>query len=394
MRHVYLDHQSTTPVKPEVFEAMAPFFTELFGSSSSLHHHGLRARDALGKARTQVAALIHAESDEEIIFTSGGTESANLAVKGTAYANRKRGNHIVTSAIEHPAVLNSIEFLEQQGFTSTRVGVNSEGWVNPEAVRAAMTEQTILICVHHVNHDIGTIESIRDVGAIAAERGIPLFVDAGASGGWMPIDVQELGVSLLSLSPHRFYGPKGVGILYRNRRARLTSLIHGGVQEGGRRAGMENVPAIVGAGAAAELANRELPERIAHTARLQQRLWDGLRTNISELKLNGPVPGPKRISNNLNISIGYVEGEGVTLLGDMQGISLTSGTSCVSKSLKISPVLLAIGVEHSFAQGTVILSLGIDNTEEEIDYVLVTLPKIVAKLRQMSPLWEEFQRGR
>jgi cysteine desulfurase len=348
----------------------------------------LRARDALARARAQVAALIHAESPEDIIFTSGGTESANLAVKGTAYANQRRGNHIVASAIEHPAVLNSIEFLEKQGFTSTKVGVDAEGWVDPDKVRAALSDQTTLICVHHVNHDIGVIEPIREIGAITGERGIPLFVDAGASGGWLPIDVQQLGIGLLSLSPHRFYGPKGVGILYRNRRARLASLIHGGVQEGGRRAGTENVPAIVGAGAAAGLAQRDLAARMAQTARLQHHLWEGLKAKISHLKLNGPQPGANRLSTNLNLSIEFVEGEGVMLLADMQGIALTSGTSCVSKSLKVSPVLSAIGLEHSLAQGAIILSLGKDNTEEEMDYVIETLPKIVSKLRGMSPLWD------
>ncbi len=389
MRHVYLDHQTTTPVAPEVFAAMAPYFTEMFGSPSSLHRHGLRARDALAKARAQIAALIHAESPEDILFTSGGTESANLAIKGAAYANQRRGNHIVASAIEHPAVLNSIEFLEKHGFISTKVAVDAEGLIDPEKVRAAMTEQTILVCIHQANHDIGAIEPIREIGAIAGERGIPLFVDAGASGGWLPIDVQQSGIGLLSLSPHRFYGPKGIGILYRHRRARLTSLIHGGVQEGGRRAGTENVPGIVGAGAAAELAGRDLAQRIAHTSRLQRRLWEGLKAKIPRLKLNGPEPGSRRLSTNLNLSIEGVEGEGVMLLADMQGIALTSGTSCVSKSLKVSPVLSAIGLEHSLAQGAVILSLGKDNTEEEIDYVIETLPKIVTKLRRMSPGWKE-----
>jgi len=389
MRHVYLDHQTTTPVAPEVFAAMAPYFSEIFGSPSSLHRHGLRTRDALARARAQVAALIHAESPDDIIFTSGGTESANLAIKGAADANQRRGNHIVASAIEHPAVLNSIEFLEKHGFTSTRVAVDGAGLIDPDKVRAAITEQTILLCVHHANHDIGAIEPIREIGALAGERGIPLFVDACVTGGWLPIDVQQSGVGLLSLSPHRFYGPKGVGILYRNRRARLTSLIHGGVQEGGRRAGTENVPAIVGAGAAAELAERDLAQRITHTIRLQRRLWDGLKANIPHLKLNGPEPGAKRLSTNLNLSIEGVEGEGVMLLADMQGIALTSGTSCVSKSLKISPVLSAIGLEHSLAQGAIILSVGKDNTEEDIDYVIETLPKIVTKLRRMSPSWKD-----
>ena len=393
MRRVYLDHQSSTPVLPEVFEAMKPFFTEAFGSPSSLHELGLRARDALARARAQVAALINAESPDDIIFTSGGTESANLAVKGTAYANQRRGRHVVLSEIEHPSVVNSVEFLAKHGFTATRVKVDADGFVNPQHIRAAITDQTILVCVHHVNHDIGTVEPIREIGAITREKGIPLFVDAVASGGWWSIDVQAMGAGLLSLSPHRFYGPKGVGVLYRSRRAPLDGVIHGGVQEGGRRAGTENVPAIVGAGVAAEIARRELPRRISHTAGLQKRLWEGIRNNVPYVKLNGPAPGPGRISTNLNISAEFIEGEGLALMLDVQGVAVASGPSCVSKSLKVSPVLMAIGLDHSLAQGNVILSLGEENTAEGIDFAIETLARVVARLRGMSPAWDEFQRG-
>jgi len=393
MHRVFLDHQATTPVLPEVFEAMKPFLSEACGSPSSLHQLGLRARDALARAREQVAAFINAESPDEILFTSGGTESANLAVKGTAYANQRRGDHIVISEIEHPSVINSVEFLKKQGFNCTRVKVDPEGFVDPAEVRAALTEKTILICVHHVNHDIGTIEPIREIGEIAAGKGIPLFVDAVASGGWLPIDVRALGVQLLSLSPHRFYGPKGVGVLYRNRRARLTSLLHGGVQEGGLRAGTENVPAIVGAGVAAEVAARELPQRAAHTAGLQQRLWDGLKSRVEYVRLNGPEPGPHRSSTNLNLSVEFIEGEGLALALDLEGIAVASGPSCISHSLKISPVLTAIGLGHSLAQGNVLLSLGRENTTEEIDFVVDKFARAVARLRSLSPLWEDFQRG-
>lgn len=393
MRRVFLDHQSTTPVLPEVVEAMRPFFNEAFGSPASLHQLGLRARDALAKAREQSAALINAASPEEIIFTSGGTESANLAVKGTALANQRRGNHIVVTEIEHPSVLSSVEYLQKHGFKYTKVTVDPEGRIDPKAVRAAISDRTILVCVHHANHDIGTLEPIREVSAITAAKGIPLFVDAVASGGWLPIDVQALGIDLLSLAPHRFYGPKGVGVLYRNRRVRLTSLIHGGVQEGGLRAGTENVPAIVGAGVAAELAAREMPRRIARVAGLQRRLWDGIKAGVAHVKLNGPEPGPKRISTNLNVSVEFVEGEGLALILDVNGIAIASGPSCISKSLKIPPVLTAIGLNHGLAQGSIILSPGKDNTEEEIDYVIETFAKVVAKLRAISPMWDEFQRG-
>src|SRR5687767_7395337 len=296
MRRVYLDHQASTPVLPEVFDAMKPYFTEAFGNPSSLHQHGLRVRDAITKARQQCAALINAESAEDIIFTSDGTESSNLAIKGVAYANQRRGNHLVVCETEHPSVINSVEFLEKQGFTCTRVKVDKEGVINPEHVRAALTDKTILIAVHHVNHDIGTIEPVKEIGKIAAEKGIAFYVDCEASAGWLPIDVQSWGANLASFSPHRFYGPKGVGVLYRNRKARLVSILHGGVQEGGRRSGTENVPAIVGGGLAAEIALREMPRWIEHTAKLQKRLWDGLKKNITYIKLNGPEPSPRRIS--------------------------------------------------------------------------------------------------
>jgi len=393
MRQVYLDHLSATPLLPEAFEAMKPFFLEAYGNASSLHQHGLRVRDALAKARTQIAALINAESADDIFFTSCGTESVNLAVKGVAYANRRRGNHIVWSEVEHPAILSSIEFLEKEGFTHTKVPVDRDGQLIVDKLREAITDKTTLICVQLANHDIGTLQPVAEVGRIAAEKGVPLFVDANSSAGWAPLDVQHLGASLLSLSPHRFYGPKGVGVLYRNRRARIVSILHGGVQEGGRRAGTENVPAIVGAGVAAEVALRELPARIEHVSALQHRLWNGLKSRIPYIKLNGPEPGPNRIANNINISTEFIEGEGQLLLLDLNGVAVASGSSCVSKSLKISHVLAAIGLDHALAQGNLILTLGKDNTAEDIDYVVDAFAKIVEKLRGMSPMWDEFERG-
>jgi cysteine desulfurase len=389
MRHVYLDHQSATPVLPEAREAMQLFFAEAFGNPSSPHQHGLRAREALEAARAQVARLINAASPEEIIFTSDGTESANLAVQGSAWAQQRRGSHLVVSRIEHPAVLNSVAFLEKQGFACARVAVDAEGFVDPENVRAAIIDKTILIAVHLVNHEIGTMEPIREIAAIAHEKGIPLYVDAEAAVGWLPVDVQALGADLLSFSPHRFYGPKGVGVLYRQRRARLQSLLHGGDQEGGRRAGVENLPGIVGAGVAAEIAQRELSRRAPHCARLQKRLWDGLRASVPRLKLNGPEPGVRRSPVNLNISTEGTEGEGQLLLLDTRGIAVASGSACVTKSLRASHVLEAIGLEPALAQAAIILSLGQNNTDEDIDYVLETFPKVAAKLRAMSPSWKE-----
>jgi cysteine desulfurase len=393
MRQVYLDHQASTPVLPEVFDAMRPFFSQHFGNASSLHQHGLHARDALDLARARIAALIHAESPEEIIFTSDGTEAANLAIKGAAYASQRQGNHIVLAATENAPVLNSIEFLEKQGFTQSQVRVDHEGCVDPAEIRAAITDATILVCVHHVNHDIGTIQAVNEIGQVAGERGIPLFVDAEASAGWMPIDVQQMNAGLLSFSAHRFYGPKGAGILYKNRRARLAGILHGGSQEGGRRAGTENVPAIVGAGVAAEIALRELPNRSQHTGHLQRHLWRGLRGKIPHLKLNGPDPGSRRITTNLNLSAEFTEGEGVLLMCDVKGIALASSSSCVSKALKISPVLSAIGLDPGLAQSSVIVSIGQENTLDEMDYVIETFAEVVQKLRRMSPLWDEFEQG-
>lgn len=393
MRHVYLDHQAATPLLPEAFEAMRPYFTEWFGNPSSLHEHGLRVREALKAARQKMAALINADSEEEIFFTSDGTESANLAIKGVAYANERRGKHLIVCATEHPSIINSVEFLEKQGWTCTRVGVDPTGRILLEELKAAFTPQTVLVAVQHVNHDIGTIQPIVEVGQICAAKSVPLYVDCEASAGWLPIDVKAWGAALVSFSPHRFYGPKGVGVLYRNKKARIVSIIHGGVQEGGRRAGTENVPAIVGAGVAAEVALLELTARAAHTAQLQHRLWNGLKANVPFIKLNGPEPGPNRISTNLNLSTEFIEGEGQLLLCDLNGIAVASGSSCVSKSLKISHVLAAIGLDHALAQGNIIMTLGKDTTEEDVDYVIATFTKIVDKLRGMSPMWDEFQRG-
>jgi cysteine desulfurase len=392
-RSVYLDHQTTTPLLEEALQAMLPYFREAYGSPSSLHRYGLQVREGLKEAKEQLARMINAESWEDLIITSGGTESSNLAIKGFADANHRKGNHIVVSAIEHPSVMNSVEYLTKHGFEVTQVPVDAVGRINPEDVRAALTDKTVLVAVHLVNHDIGTIQPVKEIAKITAEKGIALYADALAAAGWMPIDVQDLGVQLLSFSPHRFYGPKGIGVLYRNRKARVTSHIHGGVQEGGRRAGTENVPAIIGAGVAAEYAVKEMPQRVEHVAMLQKRLYDGMWKHIAYIKLNGPPPGPLRICNTLNLSTEFIEGEGQLLLLDYQGIAVASGSSCVSKSLKVSHVLSAIKLDHALAQGNIIMSLGKDNTIEDVDYVLETFPKIVDKLRNMSPMWKEFEEG-
>jgi cysteine desulfurase len=393
MPTVFLDHQSSTPVLPEVFEAMRPFFAEHFGNSSSLHHLGIHARDAIEQARGEVAGLIHASSGDEIIFTSGGTEAANLAVQGVAHANERRGKHVVLSTIEHPAVLNSVDFLHRFGFTSTRVRVDSEGFVSPADIKAALRDDTILVCVQHANYDVGTLEPIQAVAELAKDRGVPLFVDAVASAGWLPIDVEALGIDLLSLSPHRFYGPKGVGVLYRRRHVRLHPILHGGDQEQRRRAGTENVPGIVGAGCAAKIAARDCALRQDHTAALQTHLWNGLARTVPYLMLNGPKPGPKRLSTNLNISAEFTEGEGQLLSLDMVGVVVASGTGCVSKSSKVSPVLQAMGVDSSLARASILITLGKDNTRDEMDHAVAAFSKVVTRLRSMSQAWEDFQNG-
>lgn len=393
MRQVYLDHQSATPVLPEAIAAMRPVFDRLCGNPSSLHHWGLEAREAIAGARAKIASLIHAESPEEIIFTSDGTEAANLAVKGTAFAGQRRGNHIVLSQTDHPSVLRSVKFLEQHGFAATCVKVDRQGFVDPAEVRAAVTDKTILIAVHLVNHDIGTIQPIREIGAVAHNAGIPLYVDADAAAGWMPIDVAELGADLLSFSPHRFYGPKGVGVLYRNRRARLHPLLHGGEQENGFRAGIENVPAIVGAGVAAEAALRDGTSWSAHCQRMQKRLWEGIEATVPQVQLNGPELGSKRIFTNLNISTEFIDGESQVLLLDMHGVAVAGATNCVTKALKVSHVLSSIGLPESLAQGAITMSLGKDTTQDDVDYVIEAFGKVVAKLRSMSPAWDEFKKG-
>jgi cysteine desulfurase len=385
-RRVYLDHITATPLDPRVFEAMKPCFEEVFGNPSTLHQQGLQARDLLSRARQQCAQFIHAASAEEIYFTSGGTEANNLAIKGAAFASKRVGNHIVLSAVEHPSVQQSAAFLENQGFACTRVPVDRQGFVDPADVRKAVTDQTILIAIQHANHDIGTIQPIAEIGRVAAETGVPFFCDATASAGWLPIDVQAFGVNMLSFAPHRFYGPKGVGVLYRNRKARLEPLIHGGGQEQSRRAGTENVPAIVGAGVAAELAARELAERIARVRPLQQRLAEGLLAKIPRCTLNGPPVGDRRSPVNVCVSNEFIEGESQLLLLDHQGISAASGGSCVTKALKIAAVFGAIGLDPALAQGSVILTLGRDNTMEEIEYVIQTMATVVEKLRSMSPM--------
>lgn len=384
---IFLDHQSTTPLLPEARAAMEPWLGEKFGNASSLHRLGLEAREALDKARAQIAALIGADDPEEIYFTASGTESCNWALKGIAWANQRRGNQIIISATEHFAVLQTAEWLATQGFRVTKIPVDANGIVSTEELRRAITDKTILISIHHLNHEIGAIQPLAEIGALAAEQGIPLHTDAVASAGWIGIDVRALGVSLLSLAPHRFYGPKGVGVLWRDRNARLAPLIHGGFQERGQRSGTENVAAIVGTGVAAEIALRELPQRAAHAARLKKKLAEGILERVTHVRLHGRTG--TTAPHLLNVSVEFVEGEAIVLSLDLKGICVASGSACVSKAQKLSHVLTAIGCPPDLAQGAVLFSLGKDNTDAEIETVLNVFPKVVERLRGMSPTWVE-----
>ena len=379
-RRVYLDHLSGGPLASEVRAAMRPWLEEIHGNASSLHWHGLKAREALDTAAAQCAAMIGAPADD-LVFTSSGTEANNLAVKGVAEAQRERGSHLILSNIEHPSIDQSVAWLEQQGFTATRVPVDGEGRLTAAAVAESVTDQTILIATHHANHDLGTVQNLPALGAVAAERGIPLLIDATASGGWVPIDVEALPISLLTLAPHRFGGPQGVGVLYRNPCVPLSPQLHGGGQQGGQRAGTENLAAIVGAGAAATLP-------VIEVGPLQEQLHAGLQERIEKISLNGPTPGVERLPTQLNYSMAGLEGEGLALALDMQGVAIASGAACVTQNLAIPPALAAIGLDVAQAKGNVLLSLGRDISTADIDHVLEIIPKQVDKLRALSPTWD------
>jgi len=383
VRRTYLDHAATTPTHPEVVKAMLPHFTESFGNPSSIHSYGQEAKQAVEDARETVAKLIGAGSDE-IVFTGGGSEADNLAIKGVAFASEKRGNHVITTAIEHHAVLESCKFLEKRGFSVTLLPVDRHGLVDPGDVKKAITDRTILISVMHGSNEVGTIEPIGEIGQIARNADIPLHTDAVQTVGHIPVNVDELNVDLLAMSAHKLYGPKGVGALYVRKSTRLVSVVHGGGQEKKRRAGTENVPAIVGLGKAVELAGAELDEEARRVSNLRDRLIKGLEERIDHVRLNGHPT--KRLPNNVNVSIEYAEGESMLLNLDLEGICVSTGSACSSGSLAASHALLALGLSHEQAHGSLRFSLGHDNTAEDIDRVLEVLPGIVKRLRAMSPL--------
>ncbi len=380
-RQIYMDHSSTTAVDPAVVEAMLPYFSEKFGNPSSLYTIGRQARRALEESRQKIADLIGAKK-EEIIFTGGGTESDNLAIKGIAFRNRKKGDHIITSSIEHHAVLHACKYLETQGFRVTYLPVSKEGLVDPAHVEKAITPKTILISIMHANNEIGTIQPLCEIGKIAKEKNIPFHTDAVQTGGKIPLNVDTLGVDLLSLSAHKMYGPKGVGTLYIRKGTFVEPLLHGGGHERNIRSGTENVPGIVGFGKAAELAKERLPKE-AKIANLRDSLIKGI-LEIKDSYLNGhPVI---RLPGNANFRFSYIEGESMILNLDMKGVAASTGSACSSASLEPSHVLLAIGLKPEEAHGSLRFTLGLGNTQEDVDYVVSILPEIVNKLRMISPL--------
>lgn len=386
MKRIYLDYAATTPTDPEVVKAMEPFFFKEFGNPSSIHSFGQEAKKAMEAARQELASFLGAKP-EEIIFTSGGTESDNFAIKGVASAMQNKGNHIITTAIEHHAVGEPCKFLEKRGFKVTYVGVDKDGLVSPADIRKAITDKTILISVMHANNEIGTLQPISDIGKIAREKGIYFHTDAVQTVGHIPVNVNELNVDLLSLSAHKFYGPKGVGALYVRLGTHIERFMDGGDQERGRRASTHNTPGIVGLGKAIELCRQQMGPEAQAQKKLRDKLIRDVMQKIPEVSLNGHAT--QRLPNNANFSIKYIEGESVLLSLDMLGIAASTGSACTSTSLEPSHVLLAIGLSHEIAHGSLRVTLGRWTKEKELDYLVEHLPKIVHKLRAMSPLYEE-----
>ncbi len=388
MRRVYLDHSATTPVDPEVAKLMMTYYTEKYGNPSSVHSFGRDAKAALENARESVAKLLGAQPTE-ITFTSGGTEADNLAIFGVVEAQSKKGKHIITSAVEHHGVLEACEFLEKNGYELTIVPVDEEGLVAVEDVAKAIRPDTILITIMHANNEVGTIQPIAEIGKLARDKGIVFHVDAVQSFGKIPIDVVAMNVDLMTVSSHKIYGPKGVGALYIRKGIRIIPRIYGGGQEKKRRSGTENTPGIIGFGKACELAAQRMEEEAVREAKLRDKLLRGIVEKIDYVKLNGPQGGEKRLPGNLNVSIQFIEGEALLLSLDMMGIAASSGSACTSGSLDPSHVLLAMGLSHEIAHGSLRFSFGAQNTEEDVDYVLEQLPKIVERLRMMSPLYDQ-----
>ena len=383
---IYMDNAATTATRPEVLEAMLPYFVEHYGNPSSIHSVGRDARRAVEKARKQVAAALGCEP-REIYFTAGGSESDNWAIRCAAKVTEGKGRHIITSAIEHHAVLHTCAYMEKQGYRVTYLPVDADGLVSVEDVKNAICDDTVLITIMTANNEIGTIQPIAEIGKLAKEKGILFHTDAVQAVGAIPLNVNELNVDMLSLSGHKFHAPKGIGALYIRKGTKMSNLIFGGAQERGLRAGTENLPGIVGLGKAIELATAELPEYGPRVSRLRDKLIDGILAEIPDVRLNGHRT--KRLPANVNVSVRYVEGESLLMRLDLVGVEASSGSACTSGSLDPSHVLLAIGLPHEIAHGSLRLSLGNDTTEADVDYVLKELPGIVEKLRAMSALSPE-----
>lgn len=384
MNQIYIDHAATTAVRQEVVDAMMPYFTSKFGNPSSVYEWGRKSRQGLEQSRDKVAELLNACVSEEIVFTSGGSEANNLAIKGIAWSQVNKGKHIITSAIEHPAVLDTVRWLQQQGFEITILPVDEFGLIKPQQVKDALRPETILVSIMHANNEVGTIQPIDKIGQVVKEHGAFFHTDAVQSAGSLDINVEKLNVDLLSISAHKFYGPKGVGALYVRQGVRLDPLIHGGVQEKRRRAGTENVPGIIGLKTALELAQTERVVENARLLELREKLFNGL-LKIPSTRINGSIE--HRLANNVNVCFEYIEGESLLLNLDLRGIAASSGSACTSGSLDPSHVLLAMGLTHEIAHGSLRLSLGRENTEEDVDYLLEVIPDIVERLRDMSPLY-------
>lgn len=383
MKQVYLDYAATTPVKEEVVREMLPYYTEVYGNPSSLYSPGLEAKAGLDEARKRVADLIKADP-KEIFFTSCGTEADNWVLEGVADSLKDKGKHIITSRIEHHAILHTCEYLEKHGYEVTYLDVDGDGFVSPEALEKVIRDDTILVSIMMVNNEVGTIEPIRELAAVAKARGVLFHTDAVQALGNIPIDVKDLGVDFLSMSAHKIYGPKGVGALYMRKGLRITNYMHGGAQESKRRAGTENVAGIVGFGKAAELAGQNLESHMADLRELRDYFWEKIRTNITGVQLNGSAE--KRHPGNLNVSFDYIEGEAILLMLDAGGISVSTGSACSSKSLVPSHVLDALGVPITKMNGTVRFTIGDFTTKEDIDYVADVLTKVVERLRELSPV--------
>ncbi|HBG92302.1 MAG: cysteine desulfurase NifS [Nitrospirae bacterium GWF2_44_13] len=381
MRKCYFDHAATNPLDKRVFDAMTPYFIENFGNPLSLYDLGTKAKEAIENARTQVAALINSKSSE-IIFTASGAEANNFALRGIALARQNEGKHVIVSKMEHHSILNSARFLEKMGFVVTFLPVDKYGIVDPDTVKKSITKETTLISITHASSEVGTIEPIKEIGRIAKGKGIIFHTDAVAAAGNIPVDVKELGVDLLSMAAHQFYGPKGAGALYVREGMRIVPLIYGGIQENGRRAGTENVPAIVGMGKAAELAKNEMVDRIEQAKKLRDKLIKGV-SSIENIYLTGHPEN--RLPAHASFTVEFIEGEAMLLLLAAKGIYAASGSACSSKALKSSPVLLSMGVSSNLAQGSIVFTLGTGNTEEDIDYLLSELPQVIKRLREMSP---------